>query len=312
MTTRTRPYNVKQSDLTPEWHVIDAEGKTLGRVASEIATLLQGKHKPTYTPHLAAGDFVVVVNAASFRVSGNKRAAKMYYRHSGYHGGLTEQTLEELLAKHPTRALRQAVKGMLPKNIRGKHMLSRLKLYEGGEHPHQAQVSASRPQQAPVERRAPEPRQWVPAPEAAEPDGFMAEEPIAEVIGDADGRVVEVGEVLADGTEQPPYAGPEMGGELVARDDGTGEDETEDEPAVMESATASMEEEPAGPETGGVERGQEMVVVEAEVMEEVTDEDLESLTVPQLREMAEDRGITLPSRALKADIIEALRSADED
>ena len=151
MTTRTRPYNVKQSDLRPEWHVVDARGKTLGRVSTEIATLLQGKHKPTYTPHLAAGDFVVVVNASKFRVSGNKLAAKMYYRHSGYHGGLTEQTLEELLEKHPTRALRQAVKGMLPKNIRGKHMLSRLKLYEGEEHPHQAQVSASRAQAAPLE-----------------------------------------------------------------------------------------------------------------------------------------------------------------
>ncbi len=144
MTSRTRPYNVRQSDLSAEWHVVDARGRTLGHVSTEIATLLQGKHKPDYTPHLSAGDFVVVVNADKFRVSGNKMADKKYYRHSGYHGGLTEQTLEEMLAKHPTRALRQAVKGMLPKNTRGKRMLSRLKLYAGEEHPHQAQVNAPR------------------------------------------------------------------------------------------------------------------------------------------------------------------------
>ncbi len=223
MTTRTRPYNVKQSDLRPEWHVVDARGKTLGRVSTEIATLLQGKHKPTYTPHLAGGDFVIVVNASKFRVSGNKLAAKMYYRHSGYHGGLTEQTLEELLEKHPTRALRQAVKGMLPKNIRGKHMLSRLKLYEGEEHPHQAQVSASRAQAAPVEPPAP-----ARAAKAAQPE--PAPEPEAEL--------------------QP--------------------DEVAEAP--------------------------------------VPDEDLEALTVPRLRELASERGITVPARARKADIIEALRS----
>ena len=240
MTTRTRPYNVKQSDLRPEWHVVDARGKTLGRVSTEIATLLQGKHKPTYTPHLAAGDFVVVVNASKFRVSGNKLAAKMYYRHSGYHGGLTEQTLEELLEKHPTRALRQAVKGMLPKNIRGKHMLSRLKLYEGEEHPHQAQVSASRAQAAPLEAPAP-------TAEAAQPE--PAPEPQAELQQD-------------------------------------------------EAAEAPVPEEPAA----------EVEAAEAGRAETADEEDLEALTVPRLRELAAERGITVPSRARKADIIEALRS----
>jgi large subunit ribosomal protein L13 len=142
MTTRLKPHNVKQSDLTAEWHVIDARDKTLGRLSSEIATLLQGKHKPTYTPHLASGDFVVVVNADKFRVTGNKLANKMYYRHSGYHGGLTEQTLGDVLAKSPTMALKKAIKGMLPKNTLGKHMLSRLKLYVGEEHPHEAQINA--------------------------------------------------------------------------------------------------------------------------------------------------------------------------
>ena len=255
MTTRTRPYNVKQSDLRPEWHVVDAEGKTLGRVSTEIATLLQGKHKPTYTPHLAAGDFVVVVNAAKFRVSGNKLADKMYYRHSGYHGGLTEQTLEELLEKHPTRALRQAVKGMLPKNIRGKHMLSRLKLYEGEDHPHQAQVNASKAQAAPVEAPAPaRPAKVEPEPEpepAAEPQAKLEHEPMPEVV------------------------------------------------APEEAAT----EEP-GVEEDSAEAG------EAQVAE--GDEDLEALTVPRLRELAKERGVSVPSRARKADIIEAIRSGAAD
>ena len=254
MTTRTRPYNVKQSDLRPEWHVVDAEGKTLGRVSTEIATLLQGKHKPTYTPHLAAGDFVVVVNAAKFRVSGNKLADKIYYRHSGYHGGLTEQTLEELLEKHPTRALRQAVKGMLPKNIRGKHMLSRLKLYEGEEHPHQAQVNASKAQAAPVEAPAPA----RPAKGEREPEPEPAPEPQAEM---------EQAEAVAETAV---------------------EQETVEEPGVEEESAEAGEAQAAG------------------------DEDLEALTVPRLRELAKERGVSVPSRARKADIIEAIRSGASD
>ncbi len=254
MTTRTRPYNVKQSDLRPEWHVVDAEGKTLGRVSTEIATLLQGKHKPTYTPHLAAGDFVVVVNAAKFRVSGNKLADKIYYRHSGYHGGLTEQTLEELLEKHPTRALRQAVKGMLPKNIRGKHMLSRLKLYEGEEHPHQAQVNASKAQAAPVEAPAPA----RPAKVEREPEPEPAPEPQAEM---------EQAEAVAETAV---------------------EQETVEEPGVEEESAEAGEAQAAG------------------------DEDLEALTVPRLRELAKERGVSVPSRARKADIIEAIRSGASD
>jgi large subunit ribosomal protein L13 len=227
--------------------VVDARGKTLGRVSTEIATLLQGKHKPTYTPHLAAGDFVVVVNASKFRVSGNKLAAKMYYRHSGYHGGLTEQTLEELLEKHPTRALRQAVKGMLPKNIRGKHMLSRLKLYEGEEHPHQAQVNASRAQAAPVEPPAP-----ARTAKAAQP-------------------------------EPAPAPQAEMEPDEVAE-------------------AAVPEEQAAGQPAAEVE------AAEAGQAEPAVEEELEALTVPRLRELASERGITVPSRARKADIIEALRS----
>ena len=138
-----KPYRIRASDLKPVWHVMDAEGKTLGRLSSEIATLLQGKHKPIYVPHLNTGDYVVVVNTDKVRVTGKKLAQKKYYRHSGYPGGLREETLEKLLDRTPTRAIRHAVKGMLPKNTIGRRMLSRLKLYAGSTHPHEAQVKAT-------------------------------------------------------------------------------------------------------------------------------------------------------------------------
>ena len=143
MTTSTK-LRVRASDLKPVWHVIDAEGKTLGRLSSEIAVLLQGKHRPIYVPHLNTGDYVIVVNAEKFRVTGKKLEQKMYYRHSGYPGGLNEQTLSRLLERTPTRVIKFAVKGMLPKNTMGRRMLSRLKLYAGSTHPHEAQVNAGR------------------------------------------------------------------------------------------------------------------------------------------------------------------------
>ena len=144
MATSGKTYQTRSEDLNPEWHVIDAKDQTLGRLSSQIATLLQGKHKPIYVPHLNTGDYVVVVNAEKVRVTGRKRQQKMYYRHSGYHGGLKERTLTEMLERTPTRVIRQSVKGMLPKNALGRHMLSRLKLYAGEDHPHQAQVRAGR------------------------------------------------------------------------------------------------------------------------------------------------------------------------
>ena len=144
METFTKPHRTRASDLKPAWHVVDADGKTLGRLSTEIAVLLQGKHKPTYVPYLNTGDFVVVTNAEKIRVTGKKLEQKIYYRHSGYPGGLTQQTLAELLRKAPTRVIRLAVKGMLPKNTMGKHMLSRLKAYAGESHPHEAQINAQR------------------------------------------------------------------------------------------------------------------------------------------------------------------------
>lgn len=135
-----KTYSTKSSDLTPQWHVIDASGKTLGRLASEVATLLLGKHKPIYAPHLNTGDFVIVVNAAKVRVTGKKAQQKVYYRHSNYPGGLKSTTFAKMLETHPTRVIESAVKGMIPHNRLGRDMMSRLKVYAGDTHPHQAQA----------------------------------------------------------------------------------------------------------------------------------------------------------------------------
>ena len=138
-----KPYQTTAAELKPEWYVVDATDKTLGRVSSEIAVLLQGKHKPIYVPHLNTGDYVIVVNAEKVRVTGKKLEQKMYYRHSGYHGGLTERTLSDMLERTPTRVITQSVKGMLPKNALGRHMLARMKVYAGPDHPHQAQLASA-------------------------------------------------------------------------------------------------------------------------------------------------------------------------
>ena len=139
-----RTYSTKESDIERKWWVIDASGRTLGRLATEIAVLLRGKHKPIYSPHLDVGDFVVVINAAKIRVTGNKPTKKIYYRHSQYPGGLKSISLERMLEKHPTRVIEYAVKGMLPHNRLGAAMFKKLKVYPGAEHPHQAQVKGDR------------------------------------------------------------------------------------------------------------------------------------------------------------------------
>ena len=149
----------KTDDLKPDWHVIDADGKTLGRLASEIAIILQGKHKSAYVPYLNTGDYVIVINAGKIRVTGNKASQKIYYRHSGYHGGLKEISLAEMLKKSPTKALQHAVKGMLPKNTIGRRMLSRLKLNAGNTHSHVAQIRGSQkvklPEDLTLDKKAP-------------------------------------------------------------------------------------------------------------------------------------------------------------
>ena len=134
-----RTHSTKPSEIERQWFVVDARGQTLGRLASEIAKILKGKHKPIYAPHLDTGDFVIVINAERVHVTGSKMDQKMYYRHSGYPGGLKSITLREQLKRHPTRVIRSAVKGMLPHNRLGRAMLRKLKVYARDAHPHEAQ-----------------------------------------------------------------------------------------------------------------------------------------------------------------------------
>jgi large subunit ribosomal protein L13 len=137
MTVRT--FSPKAADVQRQWHVIDASDIVLGRLASQAATLLRGKHKPIFAPHVDTGDFVIIVNASKIALTGNKLADKRAYRHSGYPGGLHSVSYADLMAKNPERAVTKAIKGMLPKNTLGRQMLGKLKVYAGPEHPHQAQ-----------------------------------------------------------------------------------------------------------------------------------------------------------------------------
>ena len=134
-----KTYSAKPETVKRDWYVVDAEGKTLGRLASEIASRLRGKHKPVYTPHVDTGDYIVVVNAEKVRVSGNKKTDKVYYRHSGFIGGIKSITFDKLIAKKPEMIIETAVKGMLPKNPLGRAMYRKLKVYAGPEHNHTAQ-----------------------------------------------------------------------------------------------------------------------------------------------------------------------------
>jgi large subunit ribosomal protein L13 len=135
-----RTFTEKKEEIAREWYVVDAEGQTLGRLASRIAPILKGKHKPTYTPHLDCGDFVIIVNAEKVRVTGRKLDQKLYYHHSGYPGGLKSISLRDQLEKYPERVLEAAVRGMLPKNKLGRRMIKKLKVYAGDSHPHEAQL----------------------------------------------------------------------------------------------------------------------------------------------------------------------------
>ena len=134
-----KTYAVKAGEIERRWYVVDAKDQVLGRLASSVATILRGKHKPTYSPHLDVGDFVIVVNAKDVRVTGKKASQKTYFRHSGYMGGDRLIPFRRMRERHPDRIIRLAVKGMLPKNALGRSMLRKLKVYEGPEHPHEAQ-----------------------------------------------------------------------------------------------------------------------------------------------------------------------------
>jgi len=134
-----KTYWTKEEDVERKWFVVDAEGETLGRLASRIATILRGKHKPIYNPAVDTGDYVIVVNAEKIHTTGRRLDQKKYYRHSGYPGSMKERTLREMLEKHPDRVIQKAVRGMLPKNVLGRKMIRKLRVYAGPEHPHQAQ-----------------------------------------------------------------------------------------------------------------------------------------------------------------------------
>ena len=134
-----KTFSAKPAEVRRDWYVVDATGQTLGRLSTEIARRLRGKHKPEYTPHVDTGDYIVVVNAEKIRVTGNKLKDKMYHHHTGYPGGLKSMSFEKLMEKAPERAIQKAVKGMLPRNPLGRAMFRKLKVYAGAEHPHAAQ-----------------------------------------------------------------------------------------------------------------------------------------------------------------------------
>ena len=134
-----KTYSAKLGEVAHNWYVIDATAKPLGRLASEVARYLRGKHKPQFTPHIDTGDYIIVINADKIAVTGNKKRAKMYYRHSGYIGSLKSQSLGKMLQEHPQRVIETAVKGMLPRNALGRAMLRKLRVYTGAAHQHQAQ-----------------------------------------------------------------------------------------------------------------------------------------------------------------------------
>jgi len=137
-----KTFSAKPQEVQPSWYLVNAEGQTLGRLASQIASRLRGKHKPEYTPHVDTGDYIVVVNAEKIHVTGRKLKDKIYYKHTGYIGNLKKESLEHLMQRAPEKALERAVKGMLPRNPLGRQMFKKLRVFSGTEHPHQAQQPA--------------------------------------------------------------------------------------------------------------------------------------------------------------------------
>ena len=152
--TTQKTYSPKASEVTHAWRLVDAQGQTLGRLATQVAMYLRGKHLPTFSEHMDLWDFVVVINARGIRVTGNKLQQRRYYRHSTYPGGLKSVALGDLLARHPERVIRHTVRGMLPHNALGRKMLRKLKIYAGPEHPHAAQFRAAARREAAVEGRS--------------------------------------------------------------------------------------------------------------------------------------------------------------
>lgn len=270
----------KASDLRKDWHVVDAAGRPLGRVASEVAVLLRGKHKPDYEPHLDGGDFVIIVNAGKVRLSGRKAAQKVYYRHSGYPGNLRQRTFAEQMARRPELVLERAVRGMLPKGPLGKRMRRHLKVYAGPDHPHAAQVTgAERAREAAAEREAEAIRERIanpPKPPLLRPLSvpavpvprptrrekvavWLAELEEARAAAEADARAVAEAEAAeAEAAEAEAEAETEVEASAEAGADAVVEgDETADDPEAAPPADddAAASDDAETPETGtGEER----------------------------------------------------------
>lgn len=195
MTTKT--YRLSAHDVDDAWHVLDAADRPLGRLASEAAQLLLGKHKPTYEPHLVMGDHVVVVNAERVALTGRKAEQKVYYRHTGYPGGIRERSFEQQLERDATRVIERAVRGMLPHNVRGRALLRRLKVYIGPDHPHEAQLKAGTGERA-RKRALREAAAAEAAPEAAAP---VTEAPVTEAIEVLEEPAVETPAAVEEAAE---------------------------------------------------------------------------------------------------------------
>ena len=253
--TRKTTATPKSSDLRPRWHVIDAEGQVLGRLAVQIAHLLKGKHKPNYSPHMLTGDFVIVVNSAKVRVTGRKADQKIYYSHSQYPGGLKAVPYRRMMARHPNRVIEHAVKGMLPHNRLGRQMFRRLKVYPGPDHPHESQVTDSL---RALEKDREEGVTWIGLPKplfnkrvrkprkVEEPTPPVAEEPVAEE------EIIEASapdEPTAEAASEPVDAEP-TDDTPEAVEESTPAEEPADEvtdaaPTAEPEASATEEEAPA-------------------------------------------------------------------
>ena len=216
MTTKT--YRLSATQFDRRWHVIDAGGRPLGRVASEAARLLLGKHKPDYEPHLPMGDYVIVINAAGVELTGNKAQQKVYYRHSGYPGNLRQRTFEEQMERDPRKVLERAIRGMLPHTRLGRELFRHLRVYSGSDHPHEAQLRAGTGararRRAAAEARAAEAALAV---EQAEPEEVVAEEVVAEEAAPDEAATEEIEAAEAEATDE------------ATAEDAADEDDAEDE-----------------------------------------------------------------------------------
>lgn len=227
MPTKLKPYNPSRNDLAAYWHVVDAQGQVLGRMATDIAVKLMGKHRPDYVPHMLSGDFVIVINADKVRVSGKKASQKVYRRHSGYPGNLKEVPYSRVMSRTPARIIEHAVRGMLPKNKLGNKAIRRLKVYAGPDHPHEAQVIGS---ERALERLEP-------VVNLDDIDLSAADQPMADLPEEAQPEVAAIAEPTADEAETTADVAVDQVVEET-EEDASDEQKATDEPEEV-SATQS-------------------------------------------------------------------------